>query len=70
MIVNKAAQPEAHGAARAERQVYGERAMKHQSMLYAVPIHAPSSKPIPRLPLRSARPNASMRPVSVQFRRP
>src|SRR5215831_362257 len=34
-------------------------------MLYALLIHAPSSKPNPKPPLRSARPSEIMRPVSV-----
>src|SRR5215470_14439058 len=39
--------------------------MNIRAMLKALLIHEPSSKPNPRLPLRSARPSEIMRPVRV-----
>src|SRR5271163_3274353 len=44
--------------------------MNIKAMLKALLIHAPSSKPIPRWPFRSASPSEIMRPVSVTIPAP
>src|SRR5580704_18629961 len=44
--------------------------MNISAMLKALPIQAPSSKPMPRLPLRSAVPRVSRRPARVTIPAP